>query len=165
MKELFLEFISFLRSPDRDSFSQSSFENQVIEVVKLFMMTFVAVIFLVMPLMSLIGADDLPNKLVELENLGFDHKWQQNLALFTLAVIAAPLIEEVIFRFPLKFFWSSISVSISVSKLVSSLVLNLVSNFIFFLFYFVISILLPICFPFCFPLCSPCWHFFRVSIQ
>lgn len=109
MKELFLEFISFLRSPDRDSFSQSSFENQVIEVVKLFMMTFVAVIFLVMPLMSLIGADDLPNKLAELENLGFDHKWQQNLALFTLAVIAAPLIEEVIFRFPLKFRRGSIA--------------------------------------------------------
>ena len=103
MKELFLDFISFLRTPERGVSSHNTFSEQLIEVIKIFAMTFTAVILLVMPLMTIIGADDLPNKLSELENLGFDEKWQQNLALFSLAVIAAPLLEEMLFRFPLKF--------------------------------------------------------------
>ena len=103
MSELLNEFFQYLKKPRRITSSQGSLADQVLEVIQLFVITFVAVILLVMPLMTLIGADQLPNKLSELENLGFDEPWKQHLALFSLAVVAAPLIEELIFRFPLKY--------------------------------------------------------------
>jgi membrane protease YdiL (CAAX protease family) len=126
MKELLIEFLTFLKSPDRHSFSQSPFRDQVVEVTKIFVITFAAVILIAVPLMTLIGADDLPNKLSELENLGFDKVWQQNLALFTLAVIAVPLLEEVLFRFPLKFRRGAIALSL---VLIGTLAANILQVF------------------------------------
>lgn len=125
MKALFLDFISFLKVPERGVSSQVPISEQVVEVIKIFAMTFAAVIILVMPLMTLIGADDLPNKLSELENLGFDEKWQQNLALFSLAVIAAPLIEEMLFRFPLKYRRGAIALSMICFATLSANILQL----------------------------------------
>ena len=112
MSELLSDFFGFLKSPSRQIFNQSTFGDQILEVVKLFVITFLAVIFLVVPLMTLIGADELPNKLSELENLGFDKEWQQHLALFFLAVVFAPILEELIFRFPLKYRRGAIALAV-----------------------------------------------------
>ena len=50
-----------------------------------------------------IETDQLPNKLEALNDLGIDHPVLRNLAIFGIAVIAAPLLEELVFRFPLKY--------------------------------------------------------------
>ena len=96
-------FFAFLKKPDRLAYSDDTFQNQLSDILRIFVFIFCIVMFVAAPMLYLVGADELPNKLEELNNLGIDNPILRNLALFGIAVVFAPLIEEFIFRYPLKF--------------------------------------------------------------
>lgn len=103
MIQTITSFLKFLLRPTRNLDIKADGENQFKELMQLFVFVFAIVIFVVGPLVVLVGGNQLPNKLSELADLGFGNKWMQFAAMFGLAVIAAPLLEELIFRFPLKY--------------------------------------------------------------
>lgn len=103
MIETIHSFLQFLSLPDRHASVEGSKSDHLSELLKLFAFVFAMVVFIAAPLLVYVGGEDLPNKLSELSNMSFDNKVLQFLAMFGLAVIVAPLIEEIIFRFPLKY--------------------------------------------------------------
>lgn len=103
MTDLIVSFLRFLSKPNRLVRSEESWQDQLLEVCKLFLFIFAVVIFIAAPLMHFIGADELPNKLSELTDLGIDNIFLRNMLIFLLAVILAPVAEELVFRFPLKY--------------------------------------------------------------
>lgn len=103
MKGVIYSLFQFLSYPDRLTRSKESLQDQFLEVIKIFLFVFSIVIFIAAPLMYLVGADELPNKMEELTDLGIDNVLLRNLTIFVLAVILAPIIEEFVFRFPLKY--------------------------------------------------------------
>jgi len=96
--DLFHFILTFLKNPRQDIRSEQELPEQLKEIFLIFICTFIIVIVVVAPLMfSLLDMENIPNKLQELsENIS-------ELQFFLLGVIAAPLLEELVFRFPLKY--------------------------------------------------------------
>lgn len=102
------DFLRYLKYPTRRPF-HDEVQNPILYVSLLFICSFLINIFAI----GLVNAT-----IVNLENIGnvFDELDYGFLAMFGLAVVAAPIVEELIFRFPLKF---KIPLSILVSLIVS----------------------------------------------
>ncbi len=96
--ELFKEILSFLKNPRRDIRSEKPASENLKDIFLIFICTFITVIGLVAPIMfSVLDMENIPNKLQDLsENIS-------QLQFFLLGVVVAPLAEEFIFRFPLKY--------------------------------------------------------------
>lgn len=91
------DFIGYLKKPYRIqnelTFSPKNFMN----VTSLFFVVFLMTMLLFAPIASLAGLDDMDHAMNDLLTK------QPKFMIFLLAVVMAPLIEELIFRFPLKF--------------------------------------------------------------
>ena len=102
------EYIQFLSSPKREIFVEMSFINRLKDIIPLFFMVFLFVVLVIGPLVTLVGLEGAYNKIEDLSDLGFENGWANRLAFLGLAVLIAPIIEEIVFRFPLKYKLGSI---------------------------------------------------------
>lgn len=90
------EFYQYLKLPYFDIESKGSKEEAISNTLKLFFLVFFLEIVLLFPLMAFIGGEDLPHALEALQ------KTIPPLMMFMVAVVGAPIAEELMFRFPLK---------------------------------------------------------------
>ncbi len=96
--ELFHYVLQFLKNPRIDIRSEEAISQQLKEILLIFICTFTLVIVVVAPLMYVVlDLENIPNKLEEVSDMFTD------LQFFLLGVVAAPLGEELLFRFPLKY--------------------------------------------------------------
>lgn len=96
--ELLSYILNFLKNPKREIRSEKPISEKLKDVILIFLCTFTVVIVIIAPLMySMLDLENIPNKLQDLS----DHI--SDLHFFLLGVVAAPLLEEFFFRFPLKY--------------------------------------------------------------
>lgn len=92
----FVSFYEYLKLPRFKISSNGSIGQNLKETLSLFIVVFVLEVILLYPLMKLIGMDDMDHAMESL----MDTMPSYLIAFF--AIVAAPIIEEFIFRYPLK---------------------------------------------------------------
>jgi membrane protease YdiL (CAAX protease family) len=97
MSEQLRSFYDFLLYPYIIETSDASLKDKLLAIFMLFVVSFSSVVFIAGPLLMLAGVDDLTHKISDLESE------ISTTALFILAVVIAPLMEELVFRFPLRY--------------------------------------------------------------
>jgi len=97
MIEQIRSFYDFLLHPYIIESSDATLKEKLYAILTLFFVSFSSVVFIAGPLLMLAGVDDLTHKISDLESE------ISTTALFFLAVILAPLLEELVFRFPLRY--------------------------------------------------------------
>jgi len=95
LKSELKSFVDFLKYPVFDYKEGEAFSLSM--VLKMFAVVFAVELLLFAPISSAIGIEDIPHAMTELL------KNKTYLEVFALAVIAAPIAEELIFRFHLKY--------------------------------------------------------------
>jgi len=89
-------FYNFLKNPKQDIFKESLNVNNFFPLISTYYVVFICGIIVLSPFAALIGLNDMPHKLQDLQDMNI---W----ALLLLAVITQPFLEELMFRLPLKY--------------------------------------------------------------
>lgn len=89
-------FYEFLKYPRQDIFKEKLSLKNVFPLISSYYIVFIAGIIILTPFASLIGLEDIPHKLEDLKDI---NKW----LMILLAVFTQPFLEELFFRFPLKY--------------------------------------------------------------
>lgn len=95
MEEL-LQFYNYLKHPVISLKSTSDSSSSLSKSVQLFVLIFILEILFLFPLLAVIGVDELPHAFEMLKDT------QTGWMIAGLAIIIAPIVEECIFRLPLK---------------------------------------------------------------
>ena len=95
--EVIKEFYNYLKHPIINIASEERIENALQHCFILFVFMFSLILFVITPMMSLVGVDEMEHamELIE-EKLS---PW----SLILLTVFVGPIVEELIFRLPLKY--------------------------------------------------------------
>lgn len=94
-----IAFYEYLKHPRVDLSPNTSVFESIQNVVFLFIVVFVAEIVLLFPLLGFLGVNEMDHAMESIMET------MSSWSVVLLAVVAAPLIEEVIFRYPLKNKW------------------------------------------------------------
>lgn len=89
-------FYNFLKNPKQDIFKEYLSVNNFIPIISTYYVVFICGIIVLTPFAALIGLNDMPHKLQDLQDM---NKW----ALLLVAVVTQPFLEELMFRLPLKY--------------------------------------------------------------
>ena len=90
------DFYKFLKYPRQDIFLEKLNLENFLPLLLSYYCIFICGLFLMTPLAAIAGLESMPHALQDLQDM---NKW----ALFLLAVVTQPFLEELFFRFPLRY--------------------------------------------------------------
>jgi len=119
-EEIFRDFIRFLRKPTKDGMLKLSPLNIIPNISLLFFIVLFVEMALIYPIFSIMDVDNMDHKITKMiESFS-------KFSIVLMTVIAAPFLEEIIFRFPLRFTRPTLFL---LSGFVSFVVYNIVAAF------------------------------------
>lgn len=112
-------FYNFLKYPQQDIFKEHLNLNNFLPLISSYYVVFISGIIVLTPFAALIGLDDMPHKLQELQDM---NKW----LLLLVAVITQPFLEELMFRLPLKYHRALIVLIFTMMGMIIFMVLDVI---------------------------------------
>ena len=110
-------FYNFLKYPRQDIFKGHLTIENFFPILLTYYIVFICGIIVMAPLAAIAGLEDMPHALQDLQDM---NKW----LLILLAVITQPFLEELMFRFPLKYYRLLLALICTMAGMVLFLILG-----------------------------------------
>ena len=110
-------FYNFLKYPQQNIFKENLNLKNVLPIISSYYVVFICGIIVLTPFAALAGLDSMPHKLQDLQEM---NKW----VLLLVAVITQPFLEELLFRFPLKYHRALIALILTMVGMIIYMVLS-----------------------------------------